>query len=87
MFQIGHSLTDLRLANAFASSVKVFPKGPLKYLSSIRKLDISHNEFEILPETTLHAMHNLEIIRVHDCQLRNLKPLTFQVRRKIEAKD
>ncbi|KAK7590207.1 hypothetical protein V9T40_001820 [Parthenolecanium corni] len=76
--EIGHSLNTLRLSHAFANDVKIVPHLPMKRLISLKLLDISFNSFEELPFTSFHSMYNLESVRIHDCQIKDLKLGTFQ---------
>ncbi|XP_065202948.1 chaoptin-like [Planococcus citri] len=75
--EIGHSLLKLYLSNSFAKSMKTFPYEAMQPLNSLRVLDISFNNFEILPTNSFHAMPDLEVLRAHDCRFRALYPDTF----------
>nr|CAD7452145.1 unnamed protein product [Timema tahoe] len=76
--QVGHSLTFLRVAHGFSSSVSSVPSESLKPLVNLQYLDLSNNRLSSMPETSFHFLRKLRILELQDNQLDQVHKGTFQ---------
>nr|CAD7195691.1 unnamed protein product [Timema douglasi] len=77
-YQVGHSLTFLRVAHGFSSSVSSVPSESLKPLVNLQYLDLSNNRLSSMPETSFHFLRKLRILELQDNQLDQVHKGTFQ---------
>nr|CAD7400647.1 unnamed protein product [Timema poppensis] len=76
--KVGHSLTFLRVAHGFSSSVSSVPSESLKPLVNLQYLDLSNNRLSSMPETSFHFLRKLRILELQDNQLDQVHKGTFQ---------
>ncbi|XP_055716156.1 chaoptin [Phlebotomus papatasi] len=76
--EIGHALQSLKMSHSFASSFTTLPRDVLKYLTSLRELDISNNKLKSISDTTFHFLRNLQYLNVQDNQIEQIVKGTFQ---------
>nr|CAD7567857.1 unnamed protein product [Timema californicum] len=76
--EVGHSLTFLRVAHGFSSSVSSVPSESLKPLVNLQYLDLSNNRLSSMPETSFHFLRKLRILELQDNQLDQVHKGTFQ---------
>nr|CAD7423248.1 unnamed protein product [Timema monikensis] len=76
--EVGHSLTFLRVAHGFSSSMSSVPSESLKPLVNLQYLDLSNNRFSSMPETSFHFLRKLRILELQDNQLDQVHKGTFQ---------
>nr|CAD7393869.1 unnamed protein product [Timema cristinae] len=76
--KVGHSLTFLRVAHGFSSSMSSVPSESLKPLVNLQYLDLSNNRLSSMPETSFHFLRKLRILELQDNQLDQVHKGTFQ---------
>ncbi|XP_059621285.1 chaoptin [Phlebotomus argentipes] len=76
--EIGHALQSLKLSHTFSASFTSLPRDVLKYLTSLRELDISNNQLKSISDTTFHFLRKLLHLNVQDNQIEQIVKGTFQ---------
>lgn len=66
------------MSHSFASSFTTLPRDVLKYLTSLRELDISNNKLKSISDTSFHFLRNLQYLNVQDNQIEQIVKGTFQ---------
>ncbi|KAJ8961557.1 hypothetical protein NQ318_014809 [Aromia moschata] len=75
---IMHSLTHLKLAHAFSSSVENLPIDSIKMLTNLEELDLSNNRFKYMPDTSFHFLQKLRKLEFQDNVIEIVHKGTFQ---------